>query len=203
MAFAWHRNRNQNTTEQKTWTAGQALDNLLAPAWRSPDALLELLTVTSAKAFTKALSAQKGFGGSLVFSHTLEYLQLWDSASMHPLFSCHLRKCIMSRYIRPGKNCQNYLDICNARSERGGTPGNYSLKNLSADVLDLLPKSVELVDGGVVEFPSRQMVSKTRARQSRWCRHWSHWHCMGTLYRLSAVASDPRLAPLSRSRDCP
>lgn len=153
MAFAWHRNRNQNTTEQKTWTAGQALDNLLAPAWRSPDALLELLTVTSAKAFTKALSAQKGFGGSLVFSHTLEYLQLWDSASMHPLFSCHLRKCIMSRYIRPGKNCQNYLDICNARSERGGTPGNYSLKNLSADVLDLLPKSVELVDGGVVEFP--------------------------------------------------
>lgn len=58
----------------------------------------------------------------------------------------------MSRYIRPGKNCQNYSDICNARSERGGTPGNYSIKDMSRDVLELLPKSVELMNGGSVDF---------------------------------------------------
>ena len=117
----------------------------------------------SAKDLTKALSAQKGFGqlrNKLIFSRTLEYLQLWDCDSAHPVFEPCMRKCIIDRQKvrrktqkRPSKLCNQFLAICNAVGQRNIRCQWYGLQRLAGDTWDLLPKEIRLEDGTVIDFP--------------------------------------------------
>ena len=66
-------------------------ERLLAPVWRKPSTLSKVFAVETAKQFAETLAGVKMFGGGLVFSHTLEYLQLWDQSATHPLFRCHMK----------------------------------------------------------------------------------------------------------------
>ena len=141
-------------------------ERLLAPVWRKPSTLSKFFAVETAKQFAETLAGVKMFGGGLVFSHTLEYPQLWDQSATHPLFQCHMKKYVVARHIRPGTNGVKFLDVIRAMGERGGGPRHYTLKNLAQDVLEVLPRSV-ICEGCnapvVIEFPH---FNETDAQQN-------------------------------------
>ena len=58
--------------------------------------------------FAKCLGALKEFGGDFGFSHTLEYLQLWDISSPNEVFSCHMGKDVLATFIKAGKNSKAF-----------------------------------------------------------------------------------------------
>ena len=147
-----NKNKGVHTTEQKTRGAGLLLDILLHPGWNKPKQLDDLLLAKTAKSFTDALKVFSGFSGDLVFTHTMEYLQLWDQACDNGLFSYHMSKKTMAEYVKPGKNSQMYLSIMNNPSQRGRS-GSSSMTSLAKSVVDVLPTRVEFYDDTTASNP--------------------------------------------------
>ena len=146
------RTRNQHTTEQKTWGAGYVLDALLQPMWKESILLFYLFKAATPKSFTDALENVKFFGGDLIFTHTLEYLQLWDADCQHPIFKCRMTKEVLSQYIKAGKNSAAFLRIANACGQRG-EPGKRTFQDMCARVWQQLPQSIEFEHGAPSAFP--------------------------------------------------
>ena len=128
------------------------MDIILHPCWLDPSILHGLLQADTPEKFAMALAEVKGFGGTLVFSHTLEFLQLFGASAAYPIFSCHITKERLGDFIKAGKNSQAFLHIANAYGERGEA-GTATYKDICSRVWDMLPESVEFADGCSVTFP--------------------------------------------------
>jgi hypothetical protein len=150
--------RGKHTTEQKLWGAGELLDCLLAPNWVAPAKLHDLLTADTPALYCTSLATFKKFGGTLVFSHTLEYLQLWDASSEEPLFKVRMGKGDMTDFVQNGKNATVYLALANATSQKGEKCKHVTMKALSQAVADLLPISVSFTDGSRGTFQEFEEV---------------------------------------------
>ena len=147
-----NKKRNQHTTEQKTWSAGRVLDALLQPIWKDPEILRTLITTTQPEVFASTLEEIKFFGGNLVFTHTLEYLQLWDSGCATPIFNCQMNKATLAKYIKAGPNSQVFLQIANSQGQRcSGVKHTYS--QLAEAVRAKLPRAIKYDSGAVSSFP--------------------------------------------------
>ena len=146
------KSRSKHTTEQKTWSAGWVLDRVLQPLWQDPKKLDDLICAKTTKQFAAALSAISVFGGDLIFTHTLEYLALWDSGAEHPMFSVKLLKQNIAKHVKPGKNSLHFLRIASACGQRG-TPSTYTMSQLADATLELLPRQIVMVDGTVKPCP--------------------------------------------------
>lgn len=128
------------------------LDRLLHPCWAEPKLLEDVVQAKAPGSMCEALSTIKGFGGDLLFSHTLEYLQLFDADACPPVLGCHMSKPVVADFVRGGKNSQAFVRIANAASQRS-SEGSSSMKTLCAAVDTLLPDTVLFSDGSTTCFP--------------------------------------------------
>ena len=145
--------RGQHTTEQITRSAGQALDNLLQPLWKNSKPLHDLIQASTPAQYADALAQICYFGGDLTFSHSLEYLQLWDSSSLSPIFTCRMSKQQLATFIKAGKNSQAFLRIANAAGQRS-KPTSVTYEQFSNKVFDCLPDRIHFSDDATpASFP--------------------------------------------------
>ena len=157
LALRPHVPRNAHTTEQKIVGVGSLLDSLLTPCWLQPALLRDVVEASTPTEWTQSLKRIKRFGGDLVFSHTMEYLQTWDSGlpTTSRVFKTNMTRDVMSEFILNGKNAKTYLSIVNARSQKDHVvTGAITMKILSSAVRDALPSQAVLSDGSVLGFPS-------------------------------------------------
>jgi hypothetical protein len=147
-----HPSRNKHTSEQKTWSMGLLQDLILLPFWQNPEMLDGLLRAKTAKAFARALASLKCLGGDLMYSHTLEYLQLWDSHAPCQIFGCSMSKATLATYIKPGKNSSIY--VWWASCVMSGEVGVRNvITQLCRDVREQLPTKITFEDGSTASCP--------------------------------------------------
>jgi hypothetical protein len=141
-----------HTTEQKTIGAGKLLDDLVHRLWLEPerlDAVLVARTPVKLVAALKSLPRMKGVLGS---EHTLDYFILCEKDAGHHLFQVPLTKRTVDWAIVGGNNSQVFLKIWNASSQRGSAR-DQTWTSLAAQLSRILPRSIELEQGQVVQCP--------------------------------------------------
>ncbi|CAJ1388612.1 unnamed protein product [Effrenium voratum] len=137
-----NRARSKHTSEQKTWSAERLLEGLLRQLWYEPAALSGMLAAQTVSQLADALGHVKGFGGELVFIHTLEYLLSWDAVAAFPLFGIrNYRKQQLTRHCRHGANSQAFQRlVCAHRQRQQAASWGYS--QICSEVRKWLPSEV-------------------------------------------------------------
>ena len=140
------RNANHHYFRRKGFT------DLVRRLWLEPERLDAVLVARTPAKLVAALKSLPRMKGVLGFEHTLDYFILCEKDAGHRLFRVPLTKRAVDWAIVGGNNSQVFLKIWNASSQRGSAR-DQTWTSLAAQLSRILPRSIELEQGQVVQCP--------------------------------------------------